>query len=524
MAQLEWTLAARYLRLVKRRSLRIHVLTLVLALVAIGNQLAAMWMLKHHAGFLAASPLWRGYFQWGRPLSIVALVLVLVFVVLVRRLTIFTTISTFGLFLGTGALVVVLSVMSGFERDLKRKILGTNAHIVVTAPDRVFTDYREVAKRLVGTRDVIGWTPFLSSEVMISSQSNLSGVILKGIDPSTVSQVTDLQRNLEEGSLDHLTHPEKVEPPAPTWRKTPDGLVRDAAKPAGESSPDEAPGGPAEGELPSLVRRLDARRIPPTVIVGRELAKNLRLFLADDVNLVSPMGDIGPTGSMPKSRPFRVAGIFYSGMYEYDSKFVYLSLAAAQKFLGLEDEVTGFELKVRDPDETVAAVEDLKARLGSGFEVESWQDRNRNLFSALKVEKIAMFIVLCFVILVAGFSIIANGIMLVREKEKEIAILKSMGIRDRAVAVTFLSLGLFMGGIGTLTGIVAGIGACLGLRHFGIDLDTDVYYIDRLPVDLNAGEISTVLVAALLISLLAVLYPALIAARLRPVDGLRYEH
>ncbi len=263
------------------------------------------------------------------------------------------------------------------------------------------------------------------------------------------------------------------------------------------------------------------RKILPGVVVGRELAKNLRVFVGDDVNVVSPMGDIGPTGPIPKAKPFRTAAIFFSGMYEYDSKYVYMALPAAQKFLSLDDEVTGLELKLQNPEDSGPVMERVRAALGPGFEIADWKELNRSLFSALKLEKIAMFIALCFIIVVAAFSIVSNGIMLVLEKGREVAILKSMGASDGAVQRIFVLLGLYMGVLGTTFGVLTGCGVCWALDHFGLPLDTDVYYITKLPVNVNAGELLAVLFASLLLSLLATLYPARLAAQLRPVDGLR---
>jgi lipoprotein-releasing system permease protein len=513
-------LAGRYLKLLNARGRGLHQLTLVVAFVALALHVAALWSVRRHMGLSLVNPLWRQFFQWARPLSLLALVLVGFFIALVRRLNIFSTISTYGLFLGTGAMVVVLSVMSGFEKDLKRKILGANAHIVVSAPDRAFTDYRDVRKKLEGVPDVLAISPFISNEVMISSQSNLSGVIVKGIEPASVGSVTDLSRNMEQGELDSLNHPEKLEANVPIF---PDER-KDKDAPKDKEAPKDTLR-PVDGDGKAVTEAPPApHRVLPGVIIGRELAKNLRVYLYDDVNVISPMGDVGPAGTMPRSRPFRVAGTFYSGMYEYDSKYIYMSIPAAQRFLGLDDEVTGFELKVRDPDRTEGPLEEIKRRLGAGYEVQDWKELNRHLFSALKVEQVAMFVVLCFVILVASFSIVANGIMLVQEKRREIAILKSMGISDGAVLRTFLFIGLFIGSIGTVMGIVTGVAACIGLRYFEVEISSDVFYISKLPVEMSPYEIASVLGAALLIALVAILYPALLAARLRPVDGLRQEH
>lgn len=553
MTSLERMLAGRYLKLLVPRTNKLHFLSLGMAVIALAIHVAYYWMAHRPASSIAPRPGDTSLLlmlQWARPLSLMLLVMVAFFVVLVQHLTIFSTISTYALFLGTGAMVVVLSVMSGFEKDLKRKILGTNAHMVVTVPDRPFTEYREVAPRLAGASGVAAVTPFLSNEVMISSASNLSGVVLKGIDPTSVGAVTDLSRNLEQGGLDYIAHPEKLkaslfEPELEPGTKPADGAAR-ADKPGGTNStngtnslnkagePAQPQGGAPDKDKDKGKEAGDdqgdedlppppPRRVLPTVIIGRELAKTLHSYLGDEVNLVSPMGDIGPTGPIPRSRPFRVGGVFYSGMYEYDSKYIYVAIPAAQKFLGLDDEITGFELKLQNLDDTERPAAEIQRSLGPEFAVQSWQELNRHLFSALAVEQLAMFIVLCFVILVASFSIVANGIMLVREKGREIAILKSMGIQDRAVLRTFLFIGLFMGGIGTLVGVASGVAASLELRTIGPEINSDVFYISKLPVELNPYEIGSVAAAALSIALLAILYPALQAARLRPVEGLRYD-
>jgi lipoprotein-releasing system permease protein len=497
----EWLVARRYLQRDRKRSLRLHWVTAVVWLIAAVAIGIALFVDHSRSGLATELRLgFGGSIRLVRLGAIVIAVLVTVFNLIVRRLTLFSTISTYGLWLGTGALVIVLSVMSGFENDLRRKILGAHADIVVTQKEGAFVDYGKVLEQIDKVHGIVGASPFLSSEVILSSQSNLSGVVLKGIDPRTVGSVTDLRKNIEHGSLDDLSTPEKIKPPDPP-------LVLDGA---GEEIP------PPQLKEPPL-----PRRIPPGVVVGRELAKNMHLYTGDDVDLVSPFGGVGPTGPIPKSKPFRLAGIFFSGMFEYDSKYIYLELGAAQRFLGMEGEVTGIELKVEDPDRSEGWVAALQAQLGPAYEVQDWKELNRSLFSALKLEKLLMFIILGFIILVAAFSIIANGIMLVMEKGKEIAILKSMGASDQSVLGVFLLVGLVTGAIGASGGVAAGLIACVLLDKLGLSLDSDVYYITKLPVTIHPWEIATVFVSALIIVLLATLYPAYLAARLRPVEGLR---
>lgn len=515
-------ISSRYLRARSRKPwVRYITLVFVLLTAAIFGAHAGLdaYMKRHYDPRLyAALPV----LYYAKYISVFFTVQVAVFVELIRRLTVFTTISTFGLFLGSEALVLVLSIMGGFEQDLKQKILGAHAHMVVTAPDRPFTDYRQAIARIEKVPGVVAATPYLASEVMLASPSNLSAVAIKGIDPRTIGRVTDLVKNTGVGSLDNLLHPERIRVPGAADEA---GLSDKAGKAGPPSPPD-----PIDPEDPEARRPpVKKRRVLPGVVVGCELAKNLRIYLGDDVNVVSPMGDIGPTGPIPKAKPFRIAAVFCSGMYEYDSKYIYMDLPAAQKFLSVDDEVTGLELKLLDPDRTAKVAADLRAALhgvpgGDGaFLVQDWKELNSSLFSALKLEKIAMFIVLCFIILVAAFSIISNGIMLVMEKGKEVAILKSMGAADRTILRVFVWLGLVMGTLGTGVGILLGIGFCALLRTdlFGLRLSTDVYYITKLPVNLNLLEVLAVLGASLLLSLCATLYPAWMAARLRPVEGLR---
>jgi len=235
------------------------------------------------------------------------------------------------------------------------------------------------------------------------------------------------------------------------------------------------------------------------------------------------MCGVGPTGPIPRLKSFRVAGHFYTGMYEFDSKLAYVTLEEAQKFLGVRGEVTGIEVRTTDADAANEVAERIAKRLGPGLEARSWQELNRNLFAALWVEKLGMFIFLTFIVLVASFSIVSNLIMLVTEKGREVAILKSMGASDGGILRVFFAEGLYIGIVGLGLGLVMGIGSCLLIYKFGLPLDPDVYYIHKLPIVMRPSEIASVAGAALGLCCLATLYPAYLASRLRPVEGLRYE-
>ncbi len=406
-----------------------------------------------------------------------------------------TLISIGGVAIGVWALTVVLSVMSGFEADLKHKILGHNAHgMVLTYGQGEFDDWRGTREKVLGVKGVVGATPFLYNEVMLSAGQNLTGAILKGIDVDTVGSVTDLPRNVEEGKLE--------------WLREPEAIPR-GARPGDEAK--EPPPAPGRG------------RPLPGIVVGRELARSLRVFVGDQVSVVSPFGDLGPAGPQPKSRPFRVAAIFYSGMYEYDSKFAYMDLEEGQRFFAT-DTVTGLELKVAEVDAARAIMSRVVYALGGWpFRAKDWGELNRSLFSALQMEKVVMAVILGFIVLVASFIIVATLIMLVLEKTKEIAVLKSMGAGVPSIMKIFVAEGVIIGAVGTTFGLILGYGTCLLIDKVGIPLDPEVYYISNLPVLIEPAQFALVTFAALALSYLATIYPATKAARLRPVDGLRSE-
>ena len=431
-------------------------------------------------------------------------------------LTVISVLSICGVAISSCALSSVVSVMGGFSQDLKRKILGNNAHIVVdTTPGTPFGDYEEVLERIRKIPGVVGATPVVHGEVMASSASNLAGVIVTGIEPSSIESVIDLTHNLEVGKLDYLVHPEKL-------TQLPANEVIGIG-PGGEQYYKGA-------DLPGLADDIDPavraviinKADRPGVILGRELAKTLHVYIGDEVTLVSPLGDLGPMGVMPRTKKFRVAAIFYSGMYEYDATYVYTMMDVAQDYFQTAGKISAIEVKVEDAERADRITPLVTAAVArDDLRVRDWRDINRNLFSALKLERIATFIILSVAIMVASFCIVCTLLLMVTEKGKEIAILKAIGASDGAILRTFIIEGMVIGGIGTVFGVVTGLAVCTGLSWFGLRLDPEVYYIDRLPISVNPGDFLAVALAALTICTLSTLYPAYAASRLRPVDGLR---
>jgi len=434
---------------------------------------------------------------------------------------IMTVLSIGGVAVGVMALCVVMSVMSGFEQDLKAKILGTNAHAIVLKYGS-FDDWPAAAETTRSTPGVAGVTPFVLNEVMVSTEQNLAGALIKGIDPATVGEVTELPREIREGDLSWLATPEKI-PTQPQFR--PPEPTGDAAAPVDDLQ-QEIERLAAAGKQQELAQdQAAAKNELPGIVIGRELARQLRVFVGDPVTVVSPIaGELGPMGPQPKSMQFRVAGVFYSGMYEYDSKFVYIALDRAQSFFKMGKGITGLEMKVSDIDDARRISRQVLSKLeGYPYRVKDWGEMNKNLFSALKLEKIVMAVILAFIILVACFNILSTLVMLVLEKGKEISILKSMGARDSSVMKIFVLEGLAIGGIGTVLGLGLGLLLCGIIAVFPIPLDPEVYYIPNLPVKIDLLQFGLVAVAAVVLAYLATIFPALFASRLPPVEGLRND-
>ncbi|GBD95751.1 MAG TPA: lipoprotein-releasing ABC transporter permease subunit [Nitrospirae bacterium] len=383
-----------------------------------------------------------------------------------------TLISIAGVALGVMTLITVLSVMSGFQEDLQEKILGVNSHIVTLSYKGRIRDYDAVREKISRVEGVVDAAPFIYGQAMLRSGSRAHGVVVRGIDPVTGTGTTDILQNLKAGSID--------------------GLKRDT----------DIPG----------------------IIIGRELLRTLGLFVGDEIEMISPISEMGPLGMIPKMKKFKVAGYFEAGMYEYDSSLAFISLRAARKFFKYDDAVTGIEIKTDDlynAKEIAAGIERL---LKPPYYTRDWMQMNRNLFSALKLEKIVMFIILALIILVASFNIISNLIMIVIEKAREIAIMKTMGATNRGIMSIFMIHGLIIGITGTLIGVAGGYGLCLLLKTYKfINLPADVYYLSYLPVKLDLFDFLVVPAAAVFITFMATIYPSWQAAKLDPVESLRYE-
>lgn len=398
-------------------------------------------------------------------------------------ISVITAISILGVAVGVMAMIVVLAVMSGFEHDLRDKILGTNAHAVVLRYGGGIEEYTDVATKTEKVKGVVAATPFIFSQAMLTTDINVIGAVVRGVDVNTLDRVTNLKRYMAEGSLDNLIHPPKD----------------------------------LEDKSANAVTL-------PGVVIGKELSKNIGAFYGDIMTIVSPTGTFTPGGMGPKLKRFRVVGVFNSGMYEYDSSLAYISLAEAQRFFEVGDKVTGLELRVTNVERADIVAADVRKALGYPFYTRDWMDLNRNLFAALKLEKVVMAIILILIILVAAFNIVSTLTMVVMEKGKDIAILKSMGASAKSVLRIFMIDGLIIGSVGTVLGLISGYALCFLLEKYQfVKLPSDIYYISSLPVRTSVLDFVLVSGAAVLISLLATIYPAYRASRLNPVEAIRFE-
>lgn len=396
-------------------------------------------------------------------------------------ISLITVISMLGVMIGVMTLNIALSIMTGFEVDLRDRILGFNPHVVVVSYSGSVAAGDKLLDKIRAVDGVLAAAPFVYGQVMVSNQQFVSGVVVRGIDPASPGGV-DVERFLDQGHLQDLTR--KFDAPA-------------------------TDGTQARVELPGI-------------ILGKELQRQLNANVGDPINVISPLGTPSPVGMVPRVKRFVVAGVFSSGMAEYDATLVYMSLPDAQKFFDLGESVTGVEVRTADLYAAREVGTRLNQALGFPYRARDWMETNENLFKALRLEKTVYFIVLSLMITVAAFSIVATLIMVVMEKRKDIAILKSMGATRRSVARIFVLKGLIIGVVGTVLGDLLGYLACTALAYGIFPLPPGVFYTDTLPVKMYVEYFALVTAASVAICLLATVYPARQAAALAPVDVIRY--
>jgi lipoprotein-releasing system permease protein len=397
-------------------------------------------------------------------------------------ISLITLISTVGVAIGVMTLNIVLSVMTGFEEDLRDRILGFNAHVIVWSGTGMIEDYGRVLARIGRIEGVTHAAPLINAELMLTTADHVTGALLRGVRPDA-QDADDLGRHMREGSIEELSH--------------------HFAVPLGEGRG-------------STVRL-------PGIILGAELARRLDIDVGKTVNVAIPLGRGAQTSLVPRLTRFVVAGIFDSGMPEYDAGLAFVGLSDAQRLYGLGDAVNNVEVRVKDLYQAPEVAARIRAALGPSYRVRDWIQANHNLFSVLQLQKTVYFIVLLLIILVAAFTILATLIMVVMEKRKDIAILKSMGATRGAIGRIFVFKGLTIGAVGTVAGNLGGYAGCWMLEHYHFIELPAAFYVTTVPVKMYPELFVAVTAASLAICLLATIYPARQAARLVPVDVIRYE-
>ncbi len=388
-------------------------------------------------------------------------------------ISLISLISVAGITVGVIALIVVLAVYSGFTDGLRDQILGVNSPIIVQKLGGPISNYQLVRDQILTVKDVTGATPYLYAQTLLSGSSGGNGVVLRGLDPATAKNVVGLSKQMIEGSIDDLDQ--------------------------------------------------DKTARVPNIILGKNLAADLRVGVDDKVRLISPSGPLTPMGIIPKVKTCRVSGIFETGMYEYDSTLAYMSLGNVQNFLGVGDVAHGIEVAVTERSLVHAdqVAKQITQKLGPGYIAKDWMMMNSNLFAAFKLEKIGMFIAMALIILVAALNIISALVMVVMEKSKDIAILKSMGATSRAIMKIFFLQGLVIAVAGTALGVAGGLGLCELLSHYHfIELPSNVYPMTTLPIKVLPLDVTIVAMSSIIITLLATLYPSWKASTVHPAEVL----
>ena len=387
-------------------------------------------------------------------------------------------ISMAGIGLGVAALIVVLSVMNGFQKELRTRILGVASHIQISGINGELSDWSSIAAQAAKHPEVRAAAPFVQSQAMFTFDGGVKGSLVRGIDPEMEDRVADFRATIKSGSLDDLR----------------------------------------PGEF--------------GVVLGADLARSLRVFTGDKVTLIAPQGTVTPAGVLPRLKSFRVVGIFEVGMYEYDSGLALIHIQDAQRLYQMEDRVTGVRLKVEDLFKAPRIARELAGMVNADAYISDWTKSHANFFRAVQIEKNMMFIILSLIVAVAAFNLVSTLVMAVTDKQADIAILRTLGARPLSIMAIFVVQGALVGFIGLGLGIVGGVALALNIdvvvpfieRVLGVHfLSKEVYYISDLPSDLQWGDVWGVTGIAFVLALLATLYPSWRASRVNPAEALRYE-
>ncbi len=385
--------------------------------------------------------------------------------------------SFVGIMLGVATLIIVMAVMNGFRHELLDKILGLNGHLLIQPLEKPLTDWAEVAARLDKVPGMKLAAPIVEGQALASSPFNAGGVLVRGIRLQDLEKLPSIANNIKQGSL----------------------------------------GGFDSGQ---------------GVVIGRRLADQLSLRSGDNITLVAPRGAVTPMGTTPRIKIYKIAAVFEIGMSEYDSAMVFMPLSEAQAYFNRADDVTAIEVYTDNPDRVDAYRKAIQDAAGRPIFIIDWRQRNATFFNALQVERNVMFLILTLIVLVAALNIVSGLIMLVKDKGQDIAILRTMGASQGAVMRVFLITGASIGVVGTLVGFLLGVVVCLNIENIRQFLSwltntelfsPELYFLSHLPADMDTAETSAVVVMALVLSFLATLYPSWRAARLDPVEALRYE-
>jgi lipoprotein-releasing system permease protein len=400
-------------------------------------------------------------------------------------ISLITLISILGVTISVMTLDIALSVTTGFENDLRTRILGFTPHVIVTSYGGPIADPAKLMAPILHTPGVVAAAPYVYVQAMVSYGSSVTGVFVRGVEPEHANDVVDVARFLKSGSFADMGKPHEV----------------------------------------TVHEQGEERRVTLSgVVIGVDLAKQLGVNEGSTITVVLPVGTPSSLGMVPRVKRFAVVGLFDSGMAEFDSSLIYMSLADAQALVGIDKAVTGIEVRtarIEEAHEVAAAIE--RSGVGFPFEARDWMQLNRNVFIALRLEKLVYFLVLSLMLVVAGFSILATLIMVVMEKRKDIAILKSMGATDGSVARIFVFKGLVIGLVGAIAGNAGGLGLSWLISKYKLPLPHGVFFTETVPVDIVPAYFAAVTIAAFLVCLCVTLYPASRAARVAPVDVIRYE-